>query len=197
MRRWRGAPRCAMATGRDHVSAARAAPPRMNARMISSVAYADERDRVRAEDRQGLRLRQAFAELSASWWSGRPSRIARIRAMSRAPGVVGMLAASLAVSWPLPVYRKNGAWGRSTRSRLSPGLRPCSGRRPPITTASRHAPIASRAASRAGRPAARMPAWTGPMSYTTRCQARVRPRGRAAGRPPAGRHRAADRRCRG
>src|SRR6476661_1876312 len=56
----------------------------------------------------------------------------RTLAMSSPPGVVGTLAASFAVSCPLPVYRKYGACGRSTRTRLSPGLRPWSDRRPPI-----------------------------------------------------------------
>src|SRR6185436_16981541 len=75
---------------------------------------------------------ESRSPISSSWWSGRPRTMPRAFAMSRPLGVVGTLAASLAVSWPFPVYRKYGACGRSTRTRLSPGLRPCSDRRPPI-----------------------------------------------------------------
>ena len=41
--------------------------------------------------------------ISSSWWSGRPRRTPRTLASARPPGVVGMLAASLAVSVPSPV----------------------------------------------------------------------------------------------
>ena len=52
-----------------------------------------------------LKMASAFvlvsrSPISSSDASGRPSRTPRTRAMRRPPGVVGMLAASLAVIWP-------------------------------------------------------------------------------------------------
>ena len=91
-----------MATGSENWSAASAAPPRMKARMISSVAYADELIASELKMARALGFDRR-SPISSSWWSGRPRTTARTFATRRAPGVVGMLAASLAVSWPLPL----------------------------------------------------------------------------------------------
>ena len=73
--------------------------------MISSVAYALEEMASELKMASALGLDRR-SPISSSWWSGRPSRTPRIRARARAPGVVGTLAASLAVRVPSPVYRK-------------------------------------------------------------------------------------------
>jgi hypothetical protein len=79
-----------------------AAPPRMRTRRISSVAYADEL--IASE----LKMASAFVLLSrspssASLASGRPKKKPLTAANARPVGLVGALAASLAVSWPGPV----------------------------------------------------------------------------------------------
>ena len=147
-------------------------------------------DGVRAEDRQRL----------ASWTGARrsprpvrgacPMRTARTLASARAPGVVGMLAASLAVSVPSPEYRKYGACGRSTRTRRSPGLRPCRGRRPPITgrtpvrSTSRSGRLGAAAASPPGRPRCRRPrAASAPSAAAGRGSRRRRPGSPSRGWP--------------
>ena len=63
-------------------------------------------DRVRAEDREGLLLRQALADLLLATPAAGRGGCALTRAKTRPVGVVGTLAASLAVSWPGPVQRK-------------------------------------------------------------------------------------------
>ena len=83
--------------------------------------------------------------ISSSLASGRPMKVCLSLAMPRPIVVVGALAAAFAVIWPGPVYRKYGEWWRSTRTRLSPGLRPLIGRRPPITGG---CPTAHRTAAR-------------------------------------------------
>src|SRR4029079_829734 len=102
-----------------------------------------------------LKIARAFffesrSPTSSSLASGRPIATPRTRAHARptpvvgalgAPGpgpparrkpVLGALAACFATSVPGPPYRKNAEWGRSTRTRRSAGLRPLSGRLPPI-----------------------------------------------------------------
>src|SRR5487761_2192173 len=69
---------------------------------------------------------------SSSFERGRPNRDRRAFDQTSANPERGSVAASLAVSIPVPVYRKYGECGRSTRTRRSPILRPWSGRRPPI-----------------------------------------------------------------
>src|SRR5687768_1999025 len=108
-----------MLIGSENVRAAVPTPSRMNARMISSVAYADE------EIASELKIARAdFFErrspISSSEASGRPSATALADAMIRPTFVFGALAAGLATSWFGPVYRKYGECGRSTRRRLSP-----------------------------------------------------------------------------
>ena len=110
-----------------------AAPARIRTRRISSVAYAEE---LMASE---LKIARAFfldsrSPISSSLASGRPRVMALIRARRRPAGVSGRLAAALATSDPSPVYRKNAAWGRSTRTRRSPILRPLIGRRLPLTS---------------------------------------------------------------
>ena len=112
------------------------APAITRTRRISSVAYAD--DEIASE----LKIASAFffdrrSSISSSFESGRPNTTARMRASALPRPVRGTDAASRATSWLGPVYRKNGACGRSTRTRRSPAFRPWSGRRPPITTPSR------------------------------------------------------------
>ena len=92
-----------MLISRPHASAA--APPRIRTRRISSVAYAE--DEIASDEK----IARAFflasrSPSSSSLASGRPKKNARMFAMARPVAVVGALAASLAVSWPLPVYRK-------------------------------------------------------------------------------------------
>jgi hypothetical protein len=77
----------------------------MRTRRISSVAYADEL--IASE----LKIASALVLLSrspssASLASGRPKNRPRTAAKARPVALVGALAASLAVSWPTPVYRK-------------------------------------------------------------------------------------------
>ncbi len=95
----------AIATGTARLNAAPATPARMNARMISSVAYAD--DEIASE----LKIASAFVldrrwPISSSFARGRPSRAPLTRKRKAPRVVVGALAAALAVSWPGPVYRK-------------------------------------------------------------------------------------------
>ena len=189
-------PAIAMATGSDHVSAARAAPPRMNARMISSVAYADDDDRVRAEDRQRLRLGQAFAGLLLLMERspehdradpGDEARAGRGRDAGRLLGGelalarvaeerrVGPLDADPLVAGFAALQRPPAADHDRSVMRRSPDV-----------------PRAAPADRRRGCPPGRSRCRT-----RRGARSRVRPRGRAPGRPPAGRHRAADRRCPG
>ena len=84
------------------MNAAIAAPARTKARRISSVAYAE--DEIASELKMASALTfDSRSPASSSEASGRPSTTPRILCASFAPGVVGMLAASLAVSWPAPV----------------------------------------------------------------------------------------------
>ena len=120
-------------------------------------------DRVGAEDRQRLLLRQALPDLLLA--RERPAEEQRLRRASRPdpPRVGGTNAASFAVSWPGPVQRNSAEWGRSTRTRRSPGLRPWRERRPPImerpVVAVTARPGGARSGGSAG-PAARISAWT-------------------------------------
>ena len=91
-----------MATGIDNVDAAITAPAMMNARRISSVAYAEDEIASELKMASALTLERR-SPASSSDASGRPRRMPRILCIILAPGVVGMLAASLAVSWPGPV----------------------------------------------------------------------------------------------
>ena len=152
-------------------------------------------DGVRAEDRERLLLRQPLAELLLA--RQRPAEQDGLAPWRRAcrSGVVGADAASLAVSWPGPVQRKRAEWGRSTRTRRSPGLRPWSGRRPPI--------IGSQAGSEAfgetARQARRRASRSGPTRRRRRPAARS-PRRRRCRSPASrrsGRRHAAGRRCPG
>ena len=92
----------AIETGIANVKAASAAPARTKARRISSVAYAD--DEMASELKMASALTfDRRSPASSSEASGRPRTTPRILWSIFAPGVVGMLAASLAVSWPGPV----------------------------------------------------------------------------------------------
>jgi hypothetical protein len=91
-----------IATGSDQIRAAAPAPARMNARTISSVAYADEL--IASE----LKIASAFffgsrSPSSSSECRGRPMAIDFSRAHARPVGVAGALAAGFATSWLGPV----------------------------------------------------------------------------------------------
>ena len=93
-------------------------------------------DGVRAEDGQRLGLGQALADLLARWQRAPDEDAAGPSASARPPASSARWPPPWPSACPCPVYRKYGACGRSTRTRRSPGLRPWSGRRPPITQAS-------------------------------------------------------------
>src|SRR6476659_2327170 len=129
--------------------ASAATPPRIRTRRISSVAYADEL--IASE----LKIARAFfferrSPISSSLARGRPRSSAFARDQARPAAVGGTNAASFAVSCPGPVQRKRAEWGRSTRTRRSPGFRPCRDRRPPIM--GRRAPGTPRGGSPASQP---------------------------------------------
>ena len=92
-----------MATGRLNASAA--TPATSNARRISSVAYALELMASELNMASALVLDKR-SPISSSLARGRPMSTRRTRSMARPSGVVGALAAGLAVRTPLPVYRK-------------------------------------------------------------------------------------------
>ncbi len=108
-------------------------------------------DRVRAEDRQRLLLRQPLADLVLA--RQRPAEQRRLRTWAnsspvrRGRALRRLLGAS---AGPGRSSGSSGECGRSTRTRRSPGLRPWSGRRPPIIAA--HRPNASRSARRRRQP---------------------------------------------
>ena len=110
------------------------------------------RDGVRAEDRQRLLLRQPLAELvlareRAPEQERRGPRRRPCRSSSS-----GRWRPPWRSAGPCRCSGSRALCGRSTRTRRSPGLRPCSGRRPPIIRRRR---AAGRRGVRAG-PAARI-----------------------------------------
>ena len=149
----------AIEIGTAKVSAASAAPAEQEGAQDLLGRVGGRGDGVRAEDGQGLASWTVARRAPRRWPAAGRARTRALWPARARRAWSATLAASLAVSVPSPVYRKYGAWGRSTRTRRSPGLRPWSGRRPPIIGRR-----ARRSMSRSGRPTARIAAWTAAMS---------------------------------
>ena len=150
-------------------------------------------DRIRAEDRERLGLAQALADLLLARQRPPEHDAAHAREGPAARCRRRRWRPAWRSACPVPVYRKYGACGRSTRTRRSPGLRPRRGRRPPITwtpmwryasdrlgpvgrTVGLHGGVRRRCGGgrQAGRqPAARIAAPTASKSYAARSQVAV------------------------